>query len=81
MGQIEKRLERLEEMLTPIAEKEAVEIHIIEQDFSKDGDGQERLFMVIKSGTPKRPGRTYHREETETEETFLERIKTAELHG
>lgn len=76
---ISKRIEALEKVMAPV-EWEPVEIRIYIEDCSKPGDGKpDRLQFVTKSGMPARPGRTYHRQEAETEKAFLERIEAAEL--
>lgn len=74
-----KRILTLEKAITTEEWPDA-EIHIIEIDASEAGRGKPgRLSIVIKSGTPDRPGKSYCRGESETEEAFLERIKAAEL--
>jgi len=79
MATIDKRIEALEKVMAPI-DWEPVELRLYVEDCSKAGnDKPERLSMVIKSGTPAKPGRSYHREETEEEEAFLSRVEASEL--
>jgi len=79
MATIESRIEALEKVMAPI-DWEPVELRMYVEDCSIAGKNTpERLSMVIKSGTPAKPGRTYHRGADETEEAFLERIEAAEL--
>ena len=81
MNKLISRVENLEKAMLPV-DWEPVEIRIYVEDASLAGKNTpEYLSMIIKSGTPARPGRTYHRatEETETEAAFLARIEAAEL--
>ncbi len=79
MNNLTTRIEALERAMAPV-ESEPVEIHIYQKDCFKAGhDTPDSLSMVIKSGTPTRPGRTYHRQEAETETAFLERIEAEEV--
>lgn len=74
MNNLESRIEALEKAIGT-EEWEDVEISMYVKDCSLAGaDKPERLSMVIKSGTPTKPGRTYHRQEAETETVFRERI-------
>ena len=78
MNNLQSRIEALEkEMVTE--EWEDHEIHIIGIDGSLAGrDTPGRLSIVIKSGRPGKPGRSYYRKDTESEEAFLERIEAEE---
>lgn len=79
MGTIEKRIENLEKAMLPV-DWEPVELRMYVEDCSLPGkDKPEKLQMVIKSGTPTKPGRTYHREAAETETSFLARVEALEL--
>ncbi|MBC8441848.1 MAG: hypothetical protein H8D87_19450 [Deltaproteobacteria bacterium] len=72
---ISKRIEALEQAMLPV-EWEPVEIRLYVEDCSLAGKNTpEYLSMIIKSGTPARPGRTYHRAAEETETAFLARIE------
>jgi len=74
-----KRVENLEKAMLPV-DWEPVEIRIYVEDASLAGKNTpEYLSMVIKSGTPAKPGRTYHRAAEETETAFLDRVEAAEL--
>lgn len=72
MGTLEKRVVDLERALATV-DWEPVEIFIYSEDGSLPGNGEERLIMIIKSGVPEIPGRTYNRGEQETEAAFLKR--------
>lgn len=79
MNKLISRVENLEKAMLPV-DWEPCEIRLYVEDASKTGDDTpEYLSMVILSGTPARPGRTYHRGADETEAAFLERIEAAEL--
>ena len=75
---LEQRIEALEKAIGA-EEWPDVEISMYVKDCSLAGIGKpERLSMVTKSGTPTRPGRTYRRQEAETETVFRERIRIEE---
>ncbi|ABW68753.1 hypothetical protein [Desulfosudis oleivorans] len=76
---LKTRIEALEKVMAPI-DWEPVEIHIYVEDCSIAGQNTpEELLMVIKSGTPAKHGRTYHRGADETAAAFLARCEAAEL--
>jgi len=69
---LKNRIELLERALSD-EEWPEMEIHMFLEDCSDAGNGEQELFAVIKSGSPNRHGKTYYREETETEAALLER--------
>ena len=79
MGTIVKRIENLERAMLPV-DWEPVELRIYVEDCSLPGkDKPKELSCIIKSGTPAKSGRTYHREEAESETSFLARVEALEL--